>query len=333
MTAGNGLRPSSSELFPVGAVAPTPLAPLTEREIISRWRANRPLVSIICITYNHAAYIAHALDGFLGQITDFPIEVIVRDDASTDGTASIIEKYASRYPRIVRPILEPVNTFGRVNPLSAALGSAEGSFVAGCEGDDYWIDENKLQRQVEILKARADVAAVFHPSVPTRHGHIIGPPVHFHEDWVPPARMRRCPQVSLRELCFRPVTGDWIDWQNRIGPGARFLAARLGCEGAGVYLRDLVGSVYRYHETGLWSSASSVAQQQQALTTFYWSADYFAEKGDLQTARWLLGQAALGLATVQLRRNVDPRPRLALRLLLGVPRTMLRRVLKLLRLR
>lgn len=119
-----------------------------------------PLVSICCITYNHAAFIRQALDGFVQQRTTFPFEVIVHDDASTDGTAEIIREYAARWPEMIRPIIQKENQYSKAPNyvLRTVFEAACGRYIAYCEGDDHWVDPLKLQKQVEALQE--DTAAV-----------------------------------------------------------------------------------------------------------------------------------------------------------------------------
>ena len=128
-------------------------------------RAETPLVSICCITYNQAAYVGDALEGFLRQKTDFPFEVLIHDDASTDGTAEIIAGYAGRYPECVRPILQQVNQYSLGNIGVSGMFNfprARGRYIAMCEGDDYWSDEHKLQLQVDYMEAHPDCSLCFH---------------------------------------------------------------------------------------------------------------------------------------------------------------------------
>ena len=124
-------------------------------------------VSVVCITYNHAGFIRQALDGFVMQKTNFDFEVIVHDDASTDGTADIIREYADKYPNIIKPILQTENQWSRDISISHEYTwpQIHGKYVAYCEGDDYWTDENKLQKQVDFLDANPEYSICFHPVV------------------------------------------------------------------------------------------------------------------------------------------------------------------------
>ena len=112
------------------------------------------LVSIICTTFNHEKYIEDAIKGFLMQVTDFKYELIIHDDASTDSTPSIIRKYAEKYPAIIYPIIQEENQYSKgINILeNYELPVANGKYIAFCEGDDYWTDPEKLQKQVDVLE-------------------------------------------------------------------------------------------------------------------------------------------------------------------------------------
>lgn len=119
-------------------------------------RTDSPLmVTIRCITYNHEPYIRQCLEGFVMQKTNFRFEAIVHDDASTDGTADIIREYAQKYPDIIKPILEDENQYSKHDgSISRILNEhTHGKYVAMCEGDDYWTDPLKLQKQVDFLEA------------------------------------------------------------------------------------------------------------------------------------------------------------------------------------
>lgn len=122
----------------------------------------RPKVSIVTISYNQEKYIQEALESFVTQETDFAFEVIVADDGSTDKTQEIITSYAARYPDIFRPILRDKN-IGIHKNISDALSRARGEYIALCEGDDYWTDTTKLQRQADFLDKHPSYSLCFHP--------------------------------------------------------------------------------------------------------------------------------------------------------------------------
>jgi len=137
-----------------------------EKVILNRWGDyTKPTVSIICTTYNHEKYISNALNGFLSQVTEFPFEVLVRDDCSTDSTAQIVKSYVDSYPNIIKAIFEPTNTYSKgVKPIPQLMKVARGEFFALCEGDDYWVDSYKLQKQYNFFKADDSLALCFHPA-------------------------------------------------------------------------------------------------------------------------------------------------------------------------
>jgi len=123
-----------------------------------------PLVSISCITYNHAPYIRQCLDGFLMQQCNFEFEVLIHDDASTDGTQEIIKEYVDKYPEIIKPIFQTQNQYSQgVRGMNAKYNfpRAKGKYIALCEGDDYWIDPLKLQKQVDFLEDNRDCTLLF----------------------------------------------------------------------------------------------------------------------------------------------------------------------------
>lgn len=118
------------------------------------------LVSIICNTFNHARFIGDALEGFVTQKTNFAFEVLVHDDASTDGTADIIRQYAEKYPQLILPICQEENQFSKGVRITRnfQLPRARGKYIALCEGDDYWTDPLKLQKQCDFMETHPDYA-------------------------------------------------------------------------------------------------------------------------------------------------------------------------------
>lgn len=121
------------------------------------------MVTVFCLTYNHEPYIQQALEGFCKQETDFTFEILVHDDASTDRTADIIREYVERYPTIIRPFFESENQYSQRKPVIPRIlfPQARGKYLAWCEGDDFWTDPKKLQRQVEALEQNPGCVACF----------------------------------------------------------------------------------------------------------------------------------------------------------------------------
>lgn len=120
-------------------------------------------VSVYCLAYNHEKYIRRTLDGFVKQKTDFEYEVLVHEDASMDRTAEIIREYAGKYPDIIKPIYQKENQFFKVDIVETYIyPRVRGKYIAICEGDDYWTDENKLQKQYDILEQHPECSLCTH---------------------------------------------------------------------------------------------------------------------------------------------------------------------------
>lgn len=110
-------------------------------------------VTVYCMAYNHANYIEQTLNGFVSQNTNFSVKYIIHDDASTDNTAEIIKRYEKQYPELIHGIYQHENQYSKGEKILAKfiLPHIEGDYVAVCEGDDYWSDSSKLQRQIDML--------------------------------------------------------------------------------------------------------------------------------------------------------------------------------------
>lgn len=140
----------------------------SQEEIIGNWiKTEKVIVSICCATYNHEEFIEQSLESFLMQETDFPFEILIHDDASTDNTKKIIKKFETKFPIIIKPIYQSINQKSiyksGMNPrfnYSRALGK----YISLCDGDDYWTDKYKLKKQVEFLDNNLEYSFVFHPT-------------------------------------------------------------------------------------------------------------------------------------------------------------------------
>lgn len=123
-----------------------------------QWDKNTcPTVSIICNTYNHQSFITDALEGFLMQRTTFPVEILIHDDASTDGTVEIIKDYHEKHPALIFPIFQKENQYEKgISVGQINRSRSRGRYIAFCEGDDYWTDPLKLQKQVDFLEGHPE---------------------------------------------------------------------------------------------------------------------------------------------------------------------------------
>lgn len=128
------------------------------------------LVAINCLTYNHEPYIRQCLEGFVTQKTKFRFVAIVHDDASTDNTAKIVREYADKYPDIIKPIFETVNQYSKKDGsldriIKQAINETNCKYIAVCEGDDYWTDPFKLQKQIDFLENNPEYTMCFHNAI------------------------------------------------------------------------------------------------------------------------------------------------------------------------
>lgn len=212
-------------------------------------------VSVITITFNQRKYIGKALESILSQKTNFEFELIVADDCSTDGTDKIIREYTEKYPNIVKPILRSKN-IGAWNNFVDALSNADGEYIALCEGDDYWTDLNKLQRQVDFLDKHPDYTICFHPvRVIFENGQ--------EKDTIFPAettgfttkKLLQENYIQTNSVMYRKKS-DYNDIAPSMMPGDWYLHlyhARFGKVG----FINTIMSAYRRHSAGIWWGSQS----------------------------------------------------------------------------
>lgn len=215
-----------------------------------------PKVSVVTITYNHEAYIREALDSFVAQKTDFSVEFIVADDASTDATPAIIEEYASRFPGLFRPILRSKNVGIHAN-LTAALSAARGEYLALCEGDDYWIEPMKLAKQVTHLDQHPETAVCFHPvRVITTDGRKPSefPPVGWRGNFSVDALIKRN-FIQTNSVIYRRLS-NYSDIPVDVMPLDWYLHVRHAARGDIDMLPETM-SVYRRHAESFWHDADA----------------------------------------------------------------------------
>lgn len=250
------------------------------------------LVAIQCITYNHEKYLADALEGFVMQKTNFPFVAIVHDDASTDGTADILRKYAEKYPDIIHPIYETENQYskrdgslGRI--MDTAVDATGAKYIALCEGDDYWTDPLKLQKQVDFLESHPDYSMCFH-NVEVESPNESNKKMYQH--------------LEEREFLAEEVYKKWTIptctvlyrydmWEKRrkISPNAPIIFGDIVlflsmAEQGRLYCLNFKGGVYRRHEGGASVKTNKLALQR-VLAQYQWMKKTFPQKNLLPITR------------------------------------------------
>ena len=217
-------------------------------------------MSVWCWTYNHIHFLEDALQGILGQVTNFPFELILRDDASTDGTTNIVRKYASIYPKIIVPIIEPENTWGKVNILQVFQNHTRGEYVSFNDGDDYWFDENKLQFQLAILRKDVSFAMACHSVEVIRDNCLQS--TETKQKIYHPARSTRLKFKDILEhhsiptlsLIYRAnLLKEFPSWMTKIKSGDIAVELLLAAKGDCYYDFNAMG-VYRLHSGGVSSN-------------------------------------------------------------------------------
>ena len=219
-----------------------------------RTASQQPKLSVVTTTHNQEAFVRDAFDSFIAQQIDFPMEIIVADDASTDSTRAIIADYVDRYPQLFRTILRPKN-LGLNRNLVDALSKARGTYIALCEGDDYWIDPLKLSKQVAFLDRHPKTAVCFHP-VRTiwEDGRVEEedfPPLVWRDDLSLDTLIRRnfiqTNSVVYRRLPhYRGIPAD-------VMPLDHYLMVRHAFSGDIAMLPETM-AVYRRHSQGMWNN-------------------------------------------------------------------------------
>lgn len=234
----------------------------TEAQIMASWKElSPPLVSVICPTYNHERYIRQAVESILAQETDFPFEIIIHDDASTDLTSSIVRQLASEYPTIVREIIQEENQYSRGRKITPLVTPhTRGKYIAFCEGDDYWTFPEKLQQQIEVLETNPHVSICGHLcanvdqsgqplAVPSFTGAYC--PTHFTID-----NATRGTPIHPSSWVYRRF--DWasnqtVELLNSLPAADDPMMLILLKTGEGWCLREC-WSAYRLHSGGSWSN-------------------------------------------------------------------------------
>jgi hypothetical protein len=262
-----------------------------------------PMVSVLCITYNHAAFVARTLDSFLAQRTDFEVEIVVSDDCSTDSTGEIIEQYRVRAGGRIRVLNSPVN-LGMTRNFRRAMQACRGKYIALCEGDDFWRGQTKLQTQVDFMQTHPEVVVTYHDAT------IVDEQGEHETIQLPPElrcdasreELQATRPISTLTACFRNVLGPWPPELDQAPALDLCLWSLLGHQGSGKYLPEIEPAGYRVHAGGAFSMQTNrtrrimTAQSLLCLARIYMRQDKrSASNAVLWKAMRIMVIALLGL--------------------------------------
>lgn len=232
------------------------------------------IVSIITLTYNHEPYIRECLDGILMQQTSFKFELLIHDDASTDNTANIIREYATKYPNIIKPIYQTENQYSQKVPIGCTYlyPRAQGKYIALCEGDDYWTDPLKLQKQVDFLESHPDyVMCTHHFNTYNQEDGSFGEDwnLNFTDDFTFDLDFfikRDCWITQPLTLLFRRCSLNLCEYSQYPNAKDVTLIYQILKKGKGIFLNDNMG-IYRCHNGGIWSKTTRPQQIKAEIDT------------------------------------------------------------------
>lgn len=280
------------------AVFVPPSAP-SEKEVMASWPDSEEVVlSVVCITFNHAAYIEMAINSILMQKTNFRFEVFVRDDASTDGTAGIVEEFSNRYPSIVKAIIEPKNTYSKgISPWKVIFPKTKGKYIAHCEGDDYWGDPSKLQQQVDYLETHPECVITFHDAIVVdENNKFVRPSVlEDHKKEYSEAELVDTGVLPNLTRCYRNLLQDLPIEFTKTHSGDTFICSMLGEFGTGVALPNISPSYYRVHSAGTWQGIDQTQRTIDVASTFYWIGQHHLNRGNAAAASRMLMFSVMSL--------------------------------------
>jgi len=257
----------------------------TEQEIIQNWKGdiNTPLVSVCTITYNHEKYVAEALDSFLMQETDFSFEIVIADDCSPDKTAEVIKQYMKKYPHIIKDHLREKNV-GMVINFTENIKRANGKYIAICEGDDYWTDTLKLQKQVDFLEENDEYVITYSSVEAFDENGIVKDYVGGVTRNLEKIELQRTTPINTPTTCFRNVVSDIPKEFQCTKYGDLFMWSLLGIHGKGKFLTDILPTRYRVHDGGVHSKKTREEQFEMFSLTCAALYLYHSRIGNIELA-------------------------------------------------
>jgi glycosyltransferase involved in cell wall biosynthesis len=244
-------------------------------------RSISPKVSVAMITYNHVAFIQQAIDSILKQDTTFTFELIIGEDFSTDSTRKICEGYAEKFPEIIK-LLPTEKNLGVTPNFIRTLKACNGKYIATCEGDDYWTDSLKLQKQSDFLDKNSNYAACFHKvQVVDYTGKLIreSKSSFLQNQDLSALDLMKGRVLSLSTLCFRNIIPEYPQEFSKSPTGDNFLSSLIGNLGPAKFMDDIKPSSYRMHSNGMWSLQEKSQKRKILVLSYFWLWQYYQRIG------------------------------------------------------
>lgn len=251
---------------------------------------SKPKVAVFMVTYNHAPFIQQAIEGVLMQQTDFPVKLFIGEDCSTDGTWEQCLHYKEKYPDRIELLLSEKNIGGvanaqRVYPACFAYGD----YTAMCEGDDYWTDPHKLQKQIDFLEANPDFAICFHNTEiiyedGSREPHLFNSSQSEVTTFEDLAGGNYIQTVSC--VYRNGLFGDFPAWSSSLALGDWSLHL-LNAQYGKIKFIDEVMAVYRVHGGGAWSMQDWKFRYRNSIVSGEICKKFFAPRGKEQFDKYL----------------------------------------------
>lgn len=244
--------------------------------------SEEPVLSVLMIAYNHENYIGQAIEGVVSQKVSFSIELVIGEDCSTDATRAIILEYKEKYPEIIKVIYSASNV-GVNRNFSRTLSSCKGEFIAICEGDDYWDDDAKLEKQVAVLLNMPECIVTYHDAIHLSTVFDDKPKFRLNADGrngYSSNQLTRYAYMPTLTMCFRNVIKSFPDEFYKVKNADTFLISLLGQYGNAIYVAGIKPAMYREHEGGIWSGLSDEDKKISSITTYYWLSSYYNRLGN-----------------------------------------------------
>lgn len=244
----------------------------------------KPIVTVCIQTYNHEEYIEQCLDSVISQKTDFEYEISIGEDESSDATRAICKNYAKQYPEKIRLFLHNRKNNIKVGDVSTGLFpslfnfyNSRGKFIAYCDGDDYWGDPQKLQKQVDFLESNPTYSMCFHRFNILKSGNSSFNPKQVTRDLEKEELLKVDFHPLIITFCFRKIDILPAEITEVINADS-FLISLLGQKGRGKYIHHIKPAIYRFHQNGLYSSKQGEKRFLFEVNTYQILSNYYAAK-------------------------------------------------------